>query len=155
SFSRTCRSTARGTTFSSGRLGPESRGDVMLRSTKTKIGILVAALALGFAATAHANQNQLVNEANATKAALVRSDPGLASCFANAAGYAVFPGIGKAALGVGGAHGSGIVYEQGRPVGKATLSQVSVGLQAGGQEYSEIIFFETPAALAHFMQGKM
>src|SRR6185295_12473103 len=50
-------------------------------------------------------------------------------------------------------HGSGIVYEKGRAVGRATLNQVSVGAQIGGQEFAEIIFFETPAALAKFKTG--
>ncbi|HVU50493.1 MAG TPA: lipid-binding SYLF domain-containing protein [Polyangia bacterium] len=122
---------------------------------KTKIGIVVAALALGFAAAANANEAQLVSEANATKGVFIKTDPGLAQLFQTAPGYVVFPSIGKAALGVGGAHGTGIVYEQGRPVGKASLSQLTVGAQIGGQAYSEVILFETPEALAHFKQGKM
>jgi len=128
----------------------------MIRSTKAKIGILVAALALGFAAVAYAaNQNQLVSEATATKATFIKTDPGLGQLFQTAPGYAVFPSIGKGAVGIGGAHGEGIVFQQGRPVGKATLSQLTVGAQIGGQAYSEVILFETPEALAKFMQGHM
>src|SRR5579871_3002622 len=111
----------------------------MIRSTKTKIGLLVAALALAFAATAQANQNQLVTEASATKATFIKTDPGLAQLFANAPGYVIFPSIGKGAVGIGGAHGDGVVFQQGRPVGKATLSQLTVGAQIGGQTYSEVI----------------
>jgi lipid-binding SYLF domain-containing protein len=126
----------------------------MLRSTKTKIGILVAALALGFAAAAaHANENQLVAEATATKAVFMKTDPGLTTLFASAPGYVIFPSIGKGAVGIGGAHGTGVVFQQGRPVGKASLSQLTVGAQIGGQAYSEVILFETPETLAKFMQG--
>src|SRR6185295_11126974 len=66
--------------------------------------------------------------------------------FAKSHGYAVFPTIGKAGLVVGGAHGDGRVYEKGKYVGDTTLTQLSVGFQAGGEAYSEIIFFQDKAA---------
>jgi lipid-binding SYLF domain-containing protein len=34
------------------------------------------------------------------------------------------------------------------------MNQVSVGAQIGGQEFSEIIFFQTPKNVAIFKQGK-
>jgi lipid-binding SYLF domain-containing protein len=120
------------------------------------MGILVSALALTFAATAHAkDEDHLVAEATATKATFIRTDPGLATLFANASGYVVFPSIGKGAVGIGGAHGTGIVFQQGRPVGKATMSQLTVGAQIGGQAYSEVILFDSPQALANFMGGHL
>jgi len=127
----------------------------MLRlNVKRTIGIVVGGLALAIAAGAHADSDQqLITEAAQTKAMFKNGDPGLARFFEHAPGYVVFPGIGKAAIGIGGAHGSGVLYEKGRPVGKATLNQLSVGAQLGGQEYAEIIFFETPAALSEFMSG--
>ncbi len=73
--------------------------------------------------------------------------------FDTAYGYAVFPTIGKAGLVVGGAHGDGRVYEQGRFIGDATMTQLSVGVQAGGQAYSEIIFFQDERALKEFTRG--
>jgi len=68
-------------------------------------------------------------------------------------GYAVFPTIGKGAIGVGGAHGNGRVYEKGKYIGDTSLTQLSVGFQLGGQAYSEIILFENPAALKQFTSG--
>lgn len=68
-------------------------------------------------------------------------------------GYAVFPTIGKGAWVVGGAHGSGRVYEHGAYVGDTTLNQVSVGFQAGGQAYSQIVFFEDKRAFDEFTHG--
>jgi len=68
-------------------------------------------------------------------------------------GYAVFPTIGKAGLGVGGALGKGRVYAHGRLIGDVTMSQLSVGLQAGGQSYSQMIFFENKDALDKFTSG--
>ncbi|HEX5629056.1 MAG TPA: YSC84-related protein [Usitatibacteraceae bacterium] len=73
--------------------------------------------------------------------------------FKSAYGYAVFPSIGKAGVGVGGAYGKGRVYEMGRHVGDTSVTQVSVGLQLGGQAYSEIIFFEDQRALREFTSG--
>jgi lipid-binding SYLF domain-containing protein len=76
-----------------------------------------------------------------------------AAFFKKSHGWAVFPTIGKGGLGVGAAHGSGRVYEQGKYVGDTKMTQVSVGLQAGGQAFSQIIFFEDKRALDEFTSG--
>jgi len=68
-------------------------------------------------------------------------------------GYAVFPTIGKGGVGIGGARGKGRVYEQGELIGTATMTQVTVGFQLGGQAYSQIIFFQNPTALENFTSG--
>ena len=68
-------------------------------------------------------------------------------------GYAIFPTIGKAGIGVGGAHGSGGVYAQGRKVGTSKMTQVTVGFQLGGQAFSQIIFFENEQAFKSFISG--
>ena len=73
--------------------------------------------------------------------------------FKNAYGYAVFPTIGKAGIGIGGARGTGRVYVAGKPVGETTMTQLSVGLQLGGQAYSQIIFFQDKRALDEFSGG--
>jgi lipid-binding SYLF domain-containing protein len=76
-----------------------------------------------------------------------------ANFFNSAYGYAVFPTIGKGGLIVGGAHGSGHVYEKGKYIGNTSMTQLSVGFQAGGQAYSQIIFFEDKRALDEFTNG--
>ena len=68
-------------------------------------------------------------------------------------GYAVFPTIGKGAFIVGGAHGAGRVYAHGTYVGDTALTQVSVGFQAGGEGYSQIVFFEDKRAFDEYTQG--
>src|SRR3984885_1020178 len=75
------------------------------------------------------------------------------SFFHRSYGYAVFPTVGEGALGVGGAFGKGHVYAHGRYVGDTTMGQVSVGFQAGGKAYSQIIFFEDKRALDDFESG--
>ena len=76
-----------------------------------------------------------------------------AAFFDHSYGYAVFPSIGKGGLGVGAAHGSGRVYEQGKHVGDVKMNQISVGLQAGGQAFREVIFFKDKTALDDFTRG--
>jgi lipid-binding SYLF domain-containing protein len=82
-------------------------------------------------------------------------DPGLAKVFASAAGYAVFPTVGKGGIGIGGARGKGYVYQGGRLIGRSTLTQVTIGFQLGGQAYSEVVFFKTAEALENFKRGKL
>ncbi|MEE4295286.1 MAG: lipid-binding SYLF domain-containing protein [Wenzhouxiangella sp.] len=76
-----------------------------------------------------------------------------AAFFDDAYGYAVFPTIGKGGLGIGAARGKGRVYVGGNPVGETTMTQLSIGLQAGGQAFSQIIFFEDERALNDFTSG--
>ena len=73
--------------------------------------------------------------------------------FGHAYGYAVFPTIGKGGIGVGAAHGSGRVYAQGRWVGNTSMNQLTVGLQLGGQAFSQIIFFQDERSLKEFTSG--
>jgi lipid-binding SYLF domain-containing protein len=76
-----------------------------------------------------------------------------ASFFHRSYGYAVFPTVGEGGLGVGGAFGKGRVYVHGRYVGDTSMGQISVGFQAGGKAYSQIIFFEDKRALDEFESG--
>jgi lipid-binding SYLF domain-containing protein len=80
-------------------------------------------------------------------------DPGMQAWFAEAYGYAVFPSVGKGGIGIGGARGKGLVYEQRTLVGKVTLTEVTVGLQLGGQAFSEVIFFKDKTAFDDFTRG--
>jgi lipid-binding SYLF domain-containing protein len=73
--------------------------------------------------------------------------------FGGSYGYAVFPSIGKAGFGIGGAHGTGHVFKQSKLIGEATMNQLTVGFQLGGQVYSQIIFFETETNLNDFISG--
>lgn len=83
-----------------------------------------------------------------------KTDPDLAGIFKSSEAWAVFPGIGKAGMGIGGAAGNGRVYRKGTFIGTATMSQISIGFQLGGQIYSEIIFFQDDATLGKFKRGQ-
>jgi len=79
--------------------------------------------------------------------------PAVAKFFDDAHGYAVFPSIGKGGLGIGGSHGKGQVYRGGEVIGFTSTSDISIGLQAGGQAYSQIIFFQNAETLTQFTGG--
>jgi len=109
--------------------------------------LLAALLTLPFSAAARdvEDYSETINN--------FRKTPQAAPFFAHAYGYAVFPTIGKAGLGIGGSHGKGQVYQGGRVIGFTSTSDISFGAQAGGQAYSQIIFFENKQSLDAFTGG--
>ncbi|HET7369804.1 MAG TPA: lipid-binding SYLF domain-containing protein [Gammaproteobacteria bacterium] len=88
-----------------------------------------------------------------TIASFKNKDPSMAPYFHDAYGYAVFPTIGKGGFVVGGAYGTGKVYVDDELIGLSSITQATIGLQMGGQTYSEIVFFKDAAALNQFKQG--
>lgn len=78
----------------------------------------------------------------------------MARLFRDAWGYAVFPNVAKGGIGIGGAVGRGVVFEKGVAIGTTKLWQISLGLQLGGQTYSEVVFFEHKTAMDKFKAGK-
>jgi len=82
-----------------------------------------------------------------------QKDPALEKWFAEAHGYAVFPKVGKGGIGIGGAHGKGIVIRGDKTVATTSLSQLTVGFQLGGQVYAQFILFKDDTAFDHFARG--
>lgn len=97
----------------------------------------------------------LKEDCKAAKEAFLKQDKDMSKFFNSAVAYVIFPNVGKGGLGVGGAAGNGILYEKGKPVGTAKLTQVTIGFQAGGQAYREVIFFETLEELEKFKANKV
>jgi len=100
-------------------------------------------------------EQKMIDEANEAKQAFIKSDAGLADNFKSAYAYVIFPNIGKGALIVGGAGGKGTAFQNGKPVGKAKVVQITVGAQAGGQAYREVIFFENESSFQRFKDDKL
>ena len=73
--------------------------------------------------------------------------------FDNSYAYAVFPSVGRAGIGIGGARGTGRVFRQGEYVGDTTMTQLTVGLQLGAQGYRMIVFLEDERAFDEFTSG--
>lgn len=95
------------------------------------------------------------DEAATVLAKARENDPTLATLLGESRGYAVFPTVGKGAIGVGGAYGKGVLYEADSITGYCDLTQATIGFQLGGQSYSEIIAFETTDAVETFKQGNL
>ena len=83
------------------------------------------------------------------------TDSSLAPLLDSANGYAVYPSVGKGGMGVGGAYGRGILYENGVATGYTDLSQATIGFQLGGQKYTEILVFNQQSALERFKFGEL
>ncbi|SIQ35415.1 lipid-binding SYLF domain-containing protein [Maribacter ulvicola] len=101
----------------------------------------------------NSKDKKVIKDADKAKEKLKTMEVGLGHFFNNSAGYVIFPNVGKGGFIIGGASGNGVVYENGTKVGMADLKKLSVGLQAGGQAITEVIFFETPDDLAEFKDG--
>jgi lipid-binding SYLF domain-containing protein len=80
-------------------------------------------------------------------------DPELTKWFDEAYAYAVFPKVGKGGIGIGGAHGKGIVIRGDTTVADTSLSQLTIGFQLGGQVYSEFVMFKDKTAFDNFSRG--
>ena len=113
----------------------------------TKVAALFA-LALAVTVPAHAGGLKAAEER--ARQNFKSADPGLSRFFANSAGYVILPSVGEGGFIIGGQRGDGLVYHKGKVVGKVTMTEVSIGAQAGGGKFSEVIFFETNAALESF-----
>lgn len=87
------------------------------------------------------------------KAEMLDKDSNMQRFFDSAVAWVVIPTVGKGGIGIGGARGKGLLYEKGAITAEVTLTQLTFGLQWGGQAYSEFIFFKDDVALADFKRG--
>ncbi|MDH4107429.1 MAG: YSC84-related protein [Gammaproteobacteria bacterium] len=119
--------------------------------------LVIALCGLAIATTAWAwdpkEVEELDGKAQAATAELLKNDAGMQRFFDSAVAHVVIPTVGKAGIGIGGARGKGLLYENGKPTAIVTLTQLTVGFQWGGQAYSEFIFFKDDVALADFKRG--
>ena len=100
-------------------------------------------------------RENLHDDVSVTLRTMQREDPTLQDFITKAHAYALFPSVGKGGLIAGGAYGRGEVYEADKMIGFADLSQATIGAQAGGQEFAELIVFESQGALDRFKQNKL
>jgi lipid-binding SYLF domain-containing protein len=130
-----------------------------MRQITTSVALLVAALFIGCStSTAPKNEEQRTELTTDSQAALTdmkTADPSLDDFLKKSYGYVIFPSVGKGGFIAGGAYGRGQVFEKGQPVGWSEMSQATIGAQAGGQTFSELIVFEDDATMARFKEGKI
>ena len=129
----------------------------MNRNTASYLLATLCALTLAAGCTtapkSEEGKEKLEDRAASAVAKAESEDAGMTNLLNSAAGYAVFPRIGKGGAGVGGAYGHGVLYENGQMVGYCDMTQATVGAELGGQEYTEIVVLKTPEALQDFKKG--
>jgi lipid-binding SYLF domain-containing protein len=114
------------------------------------IGGAVFAVGCSNPAPKKADQATLESQTMTSLDSFKQKDPTLGALMDKAVGYAIFPKAGKAGFIAGGSYGKGEVYEGGRKIGYADITQATVGLQAGAQEFSEVILFLRQQELDNF-----
>jgi lipid-binding SYLF domain-containing protein len=98
---------------------------------------------------------KLISDSKAGIKDFIHTDSLMKRLLSSSYAYVIFPNVGKGAMGVGGASGGGIVFEKTAIIGKAQMTQVTVGFQFGGQAYREIIFFEDKGTLDKFKENNI
>lgn len=99
--------------------------------------------------------SQIIQDSQDAKEAFLKDDPDMATFFDESYAYIILPNVGKGGLGIGGAAGNGVAFEQGTMIGFAKMTQVTIGFQAGGQAYSEVVFFESEDEFDRFKENKI
>jgi lipid-binding SYLF domain-containing protein len=107
------------------------------------------------APASRAERETLRAEAASTLQRMSAEDPEVSALVRRGHGYALFPTVTKGGLVVGGARGQGVAYEQGRHIAYCDLTQATVGAQVGAQTFSELLVFESKAALDRFRAGQL
>lgn len=120
-----------------------------MKTVHRLLSLITALALLCLTANVHANQDIETRASLAHFQQAAQTEP----FFASAYGYVIFPSVGKGGFWVGGAYGTGTVYKSSQITGYAKLYQVSVGLQFGGQAYSQIMFFQDKRAYERFTSG--
>ena len=128
-----------------------------IKSFTLTISFLTLSLLMNISTLAQKDEDdeKVIADANAAKQDFIKADGLMQTLFDNSFGYVIFPNVGKGAIGIGGAAGNGGVFQKGTLIGMASMKQLSVGFQWGGQAYREVIFFETEADLNRFKENKI
>jgi lipid-binding SYLF domain-containing protein len=124
--------------------------------------VAVAAIVIGSsvggcsspAAKNESQRSTIASQASAAMDAFNNEDPSLKELLDKSVGYAIFPDVGKAGFIAGGSYGKGEVFEGGKKIGYADITQATFGLQAGAQTFDELILFLKPDELTSFKQGE-
>ena len=120
----------------------EERRVTMYKRIMQMLGVVTGLVILGGCATAPSSQEgraALTRDVGTALAKAKVQDPELQGFLDKAYGYAIFPSVGKGAVGVGGAYGKGEVFERGKQIGYCDMTQATIGLALGGQAFTEII----------------
>ena len=122
---------------------------------KTYLSVFVLSFAFLFTAYSQGWKPELEKDSREALSTMISDAPNLKVYKDQAYAWAVFPKITKAAFVIGGAGGEGMVFRDGNPIATSKSKQGTFGLQAGGQQYSEVIFFQNKTAFEKFQNGNL
>ena len=122
---------------------------------KVTFTFFFALMAISVFAQSEKKDQQIIEDSADAKAAFLSDDPSMQKLFDSSYGYIILPNVGKGGFGIGGAAGNGVAYQGGNKVGFAKMTQVTIGFQAGGQAYSEVVFLENKEAFERFQNSKV
>jgi lipid-binding SYLF domain-containing protein len=128
---------------------------VQLKTSQIMTTVLILLLSITINAQVGGWNPELISDSEEALQTMLEKTPKLESFYNDSYGYAVFPRVTKAGIAFGGAFGKGIVFKDHQIVGSSKLKQASIGLQFGGQQYSEIIFFKNKESFENFINGKL
>jgi lipid-binding SYLF domain-containing protein len=118
------------------------------------LALVLGAFGCATAPDTREESTDMIVDANAQLDEMLQQDPSLRDVLDNSYAYVMFPYVGQGGLVVAGGSGSGVVYRNdGEAIGFAELRTASIGAQAGGQMYSELIVFRDQAAFEDFRDG--
>lgn len=122
-----------------------------------KFNLLILFAFTGFALRAQSDekQKQVIQDSKEARTAFLSKDGQMAKFFSKSYGYVIFPNVGKGGIGIGGASGNGTVFEKGNLIGMAKMTQISIGLQLGGQKYREVVFLESAEQMKRFKENNI
>jgi lipid-binding SYLF domain-containing protein len=126
-----------------------------MKKNKLMMLAMIALTSIFVPHSIQAQTTKLLADSKGAKAEFIKADNPMKNLFTNSHAYVIFPNVGKGAVVVGAAGGNGVVYEKGKVIGTAKMTQVTAGAQLGGQAYREVIFFENKAALDRFKDNKV
>jgi len=115
-----------------------------------RISLLTVLLAATLGLELQVQANELQKESEQAVKAFQQADSTMNKLITDAVGYAIFPSVGRGGFIIGGQRGKGLVYQKGKMVGKAKMTEINIGAQVGGETFSELILFETAEALRDF-----
>ncbi|NIZ11638.1 YSC84-related protein [Pseudooceanicola sp. HF7] len=124
------------------------RGFVL--GSAASVALALAGCAQGIGSSAPAEIDARVD---ATLSQLYSEYPQTRELSSKAAGMLVMPLMTEAGLTIGGGYGRGALRVGGVTVDYYSATKANVGLQIGAQQYSHVLFFMTPSALAEFRRG--
>lgn len=122
---------------------------------KTILTILALSLVTITYAQSELKDRRIIEDAALAKVEFLEDDPDMENFFTSSFGFIILPNVGKGGFGVGGAAGNGVAYQGGKQIGFAKMTQITIGFQAGGQVYSEVVFFEDKDAFDRFKENRI